>query len=170
MENQSQSTAMELYLPQTRIDMYKNGFTLIEMLIVLSMLSILILLAVPQQISILSKQKEEQFIEQLEFDVLLIQNQSNLLLKDSNMYIRFYDNYYSVLGGWSDSTIANRPYPDGWILIINEQHRTLKFSETGTVINPRTLVMYSKNERISIVFPLGKGRFHVAREKRFLSH
>lgn len=143
--------------------MEKNAFTLIEMLLVLSVLSILILLTVPLHSSTIKKQEEKQFIELFQFDVLLIQNQASM--ENGEMYIRFFDDYYLVLQG-IEVSYAKRKYPKGWKII--DGKRILKYYSNGTLLNPRTIVMYSEDERISLIFPLGKGRFHVNKEKRVL--
>lgn len=146
--------------------MKKNGFTLIEMLFTLSILSILFLLTVPVQSELLGKQQEEQFIETLKQDVLFIQNQSSKHTRDE-MYIRFYDNHYSILSG-VNKPFAERDYPADWTLVASNQTRLLRFVQSGTVLQPRTLVMYTPSEKLFIVFPLGKGRFYIEKEKRVL--
>lgn len=147
--------------------MEKNGFSLIEMLLVLSAVSLLLLLAAPLQMSTLQLQEEEQFIEIFKQDVLLVQNQASVNSKE-RMYIRFYDDQYRVLHG-RRPTFAKRHYPRGWSLI-SGNNLDLEFKENGTVRNPRTIIMYSEDERILFIFPLGKGRFHIGKEKRVLSH
>lgn len=146
--------------------MKKNGFTLIEMLITLSILSILFLLTIPVQSDLLIKQQEEQFIELLQQDVLFIQNQSSKHRRDE-MYIRFYDDYYSILSGVNEPFVQ-REYPADWTLVANNQTRLLRFVQSGTVLQPRTLIMYTPTEKLYIVFPLGKGRFYIEKEERVL--
>lgn len=144
--------------------MVKNGFTLIELLLVLSIFSFLTLLAVPLQLTSLNKQEEKQFIELFKDDVLLIQNQASLNSKN-RMYIRFFDDHYKILQG-TKPAFSERDFPNGWNLV--GTNRVLEFSETGTIIQPRTIVIYSEDERIAFIFPLGKGRFHLEKEKRVL--
>lgn len=142
--------------------MKKNAFTLIETLLVLSVLSILILLTVPLHASTITKQEEKQFIDLLQFDVLLIQNQASIESK-GKMYIRFYDDHYLVLQG-INAPYAKRYYPNGWTII--GMNQTIEFHSNGTLLSPRTITMYSEDERIAFIFPLGKGRFYVDKEKR----
>lgn len=146
--------------------MKQSGFTLIELLVVLSILSILIMVSAPLQFSTINNQQEEQFIEQLHHDVLLVQNQNGYTERD-RMLIRFNDEYYEVIRG-SSGLYAKRSYPPGWRLITGN-HRELRYLDTGTVIQPRTLIMFSPTERIAFVFPLGKGRFYVEKEKRIFN-
>ena len=147
--------------------MSKNAFTLIEMLIVLSVLSIILLLAVQLQLSSLAKQEEKQFIELFKYDVLLIQNQSSMNSR-KKMFIEFHDDHYMIkVALKSPAPFAKRNYPKGWKFISGI--RLLEFSESGSVLYPRVIPMHSKDERIAFTFPLGKGRFHVEKEKRLLT-
>ncbi|WP_404453002.1 prepilin-type N-terminal cleavage/methylation domain-containing protein [Virgibacillus necropolis] len=56
----------------------KNGFTLIEVIFVLGVLSILLLLSTPIKVSILDNQKEKQFLTTFENDILYMQSLSYL--------------------------------------------------------------------------------------------
>ena len=143
--------------------MNKNGFTFLEMLIVLSIVALLMILTVPLQFNTLNNLKEEQFIEQLKLDVLLVQNQTSHH-GVNQMSIRFHDHYYRVLHG-RNPTYADRDYPAGWSTIAGQ---TIRFKETGTFLEPRRIPMYTPTDRIHFVFTLGKGRFYVEREKRIL--
>ncbi|MHA6250981.1 competence type IV pilus minor pilin ComGD [Oceanobacillus sp. CAU 1775] len=143
----------------------QNGFTLIEMIMVLGIISMLILLAAPIQTSVLKTQIENKFIDTFKDDVLFIQNQASGYERGT-LYIHFYSDHYIVTTGVRDAGhYAKRYYPEGWTNINASQAR-IQFKESGTIIRPRTVVMYSENERIHFTFPLGKGRFHVGREKR----
>lgn len=145
------------------ISQEKNGFTLIEMLIVLSLFSILLVFTVPTQFHSLNNQTEQRFIAQLEQDVLYIQNQAGL--NDGKLYqINFYDEYYQIYDR-RNPLFTKRNYPESW-KIIQAYSRNVRFTETGTLRQPRTIVIFSDTERIAIVFPFGKGRFYVEKEKR----
>jgi len=101
------------------------------------------------------------------YDVLLIQNQSSMNSK-KNMFIEFYDDHYLIKQEIrSTSSFAKRDYPKGWKFISGV--RLLEFSESGSVLYPRVIPMHSKDERIAFTFPLGKGRFYVAKEKWVLT-
>ncbi|WP_072887599.1 type II secretion system protein [Ornithinibacillus halophilus] len=66
------------------IKLKPNGFTLLEMLIVLAIWSTIILLTVPPMISSIENHKEKQFLRTFQHDVLL--TQSNAL--DGSNYSR----------------------------------------------------------------------------------
>lgn len=145
--------------------MIKNGFTLIEMLVVISIFSILLVLALPHQSQTLKHQVEQRFIDQLEQDVLFIQNQS-ALTRRQRLEIKFQDDHYQIF----DHIHANsskRFYPKNW-KIIRALSRNIRFTVDGTLLQPQTIVMQSETERISLVFPFGKGRLYIEREKRVL--
>lgn len=71
-----------------------RGFTLLEVLIVLSILSILITLSVPISKSLFEKQEEKQFLNTLESDILYIQNLS--LGTRSRSTIEFHKDHYTI--------------------------------------------------------------------------
>jgi competence protein ComGD len=146
--------------------MKRNGFTLIEMLVVLSLLSVLLLFSVPLQFQTLTTQSEKAFIEQFKMDVLFLQSQSGLIRRD-RYYIRFLDDEYQVLQG-RNSVFNGRPYPKEWKLRYDTRP-DLSYAASGTVIRPRTIEFLSKTERIRFIFPLGKGGFYVDKEKRVLN-
>lgn len=144
----------------------RNGFTLIEMILVLGLISLIILLAAPIKTSVLKIQEEEKFIQTFKEDVLFIQNQASRRQRGI-VYIRFYTNYYIISNGHHSAHegIIKRDFPKGWEQPISTL-KTLQFHESGAMLQPRTIVMYSDEERIVFTFPLGKGRFHVGKEKR----
>jgi competence protein ComGD len=144
--------------------MKRNGFTFIEMLAVLGLLAVLIAIAVPLQTHSLHNQEEQLFIDQLEQDVLFIQNQTSLSQRET-LLIRFLQDHYVVLDGVRK--LKKRDYPKDW-KITQAYTRDVKFKTTGTLIQPGTVIMQSPKEIIQIVFPFGKGRFYVEKEKRIL--
>ncbi|WP_249871107.1 competence type IV pilus minor pilin ComGD [Oceanobacillus saliphilus] len=136
-----------------------NGFTLIEMLFVVSLLSIILLLFPSLNMESVEKQQEKQFLETLKFDVLYIQNLSNLAT-DEKLYIRLYEDNYKIIKGVT-KPIAERPYPDGMV-IDYRGNPDLYFNENGTFLYPRTIRITTKYSVYDMIFQLGKGRFYIA--------
>lgn len=151
--------AMGLFL---QINMKKqSGFTLVELLLVLSILSILLLLSVPLNISGLQKHQDEQFLETFQYDVLYIQHLATTTTDDKRVYIRFQNDRYSIIE--NTKTLETRYYPDGWEMDPRTMEE-LSFKSTGTVRQPGRIKMTSKNNTYFVVFPLGKGRGYVEEE------
>ena len=138
----------------------EDGFTLLELLVFLSVLAVLLLLTVPFHSKSLQLLKEQLFVEQLHQDVLFLQNQS--AYHGVSPSLRFYEDHYLILKG-AYPLVEKRNYPPDWKLLSPQW--TFRFSETGTLLNPRTITMVSEDERIDFVFPLGKGGFYVEKEE-----
>lgn len=135
----------------------RNGFTLIEMLIVLGILSVLLLISSPLNYSALEKQRTKQFFDTFEFDVLYIQNLSTS--SENSLKIRFFDNNYKVFNA-INQVIETRIYPDGMI-IDPWVHSTITFNQNGTFMKPGKIKVTTNHGMYHIVFPLGKGRCYI---------
>ena len=136
-----------------------NGFTLLEVLFVLALLSIILLLLPPINVEVMEKQQEEQFLETFKFDVLYVQSMSNLITNEE-VFIRLYKDNYKILRG-STETIAERTYPPG-LVIDSRGNNDISFNSTGTFFYPRTIRITTKHNDYNAVFQLGKGRFYIA--------
>lgn len=143
----------------------QNGFTLIELLLVLGLLSALLLLSPPFNITALEKHQNNRFLEQFQFDLLYIQNLASVSADDKRITINFDENSYSILAlqGGGTETIGVRDYPEGWEVDIRAMS-TVSFKSTGTIRQPGNIKMTSKNMTYNIVFPFGKGRAYIVEE------
>ncbi|OZU89977.1 hypothetical protein CIL03_02250 [Virgibacillus indicus] len=138
-----------------------NGFTLIELLIVLSILSILLLLSTPLNISSLEKQQEKQFLKTLESDILYIQAMASSTL--NNFYIiRFREDSYELIQGIEKDAEIRR-FPPGW-KFIRKPFNEISFSANGTIKKAGSISISAKNDVYIAVFMLGKGRFYIAKQ------
>lgn len=140
--------------------MNKNGFTLIEMLFVLGILSVLLLVTVPLNIQTLDKQRTKQFLDTFEFDVLYIQSLTSTSDESEPIRIRFHDDHYKIRQGRKTLTI--RSYPSG-LTLDKRTGDTITFSNSGTILDPRTLKVKANDGDYHIVFPLGKGRCYIVK-------
>lgn len=148
-----------------QLEMYRNlanqnGFTLMEMLIVLSIVSLLFLILPSINIKSLENQQDKQFLETFKFDVLYVQNMSTLVTTDK-AYIRIYKDHYKIRQ--KDKIIAERPYPKG-LSINHAGHGDIRFHEKGTFIYPRTMIITTRHAVYKAVFQPGKGRFYIAKQ------
>ncbi|MFA1821548.1 competence type IV pilus minor pilin ComGD [Virgibacillus oceani] len=137
----------------------KNGFTLIEMLIALSIVMIMLLLVVPISLSTLDAAEEEQFLQTLEFDVLYIQSMAGENLLTS---IRFADDHYRIIRGNQEGFIK-RDYPKD-VTINSRISNEITFDHRGSIRNPRTIEIHTKNASYRMIFPFGKGRYYIEKE------
>lgn len=135
----------------------QEGFTLLEILFVLSAFALLFLLIPPLPIGKYESFQEKQFLDTLRMDVLYIQSHSNKS-PENNLFIRFYEKRYEIRSG-HNTLIEVRPYlPD--MTLDTRGNNVLSFNENGTFLSPRTIRMDTGSKQYEIVFPFGKGRFH----------
>ncbi|MBY7143382.1 prepilin-type N-terminal cleavage/methylation domain-containing protein [Virgibacillus sp. NKC19-3] len=139
----------------------QRGFTFVELLLVLSILSILLLLHVPLNISGLQKHQSEQFLETFQYDVLFIQHLATTTTDDKRVYIKFHNESYEMIHG--RKTMKTRYYPDGWE-VDPRVMKEISFKSTGTIRQPGRIKMTSKHSTYFVVFPLGKGRGYIVEE------
>ncbi|MBM7597973.1 competence protein ComGD [Virgibacillus halotolerans] len=136
-----------------------NAFTLLEVLFAMGILSLLLFISIPLNLTTLEKQQIEQFFKTFESDVLYIQNSS--ITTDEIIYLRFLDDRY-ILRKANGNSMATRNYPKG-LKIDSRTKPDIVFHETGTIINPRTIKVTTNNGTYHIVFPLGKGRCYIVK-------
>lgn len=136
----------------------KNGFTLLEVLIVLFITSILVLLVVPMNFIHLENQQEKYFFETLAFDVLYTQSLSTST-KDY-VQINLYEDRYTIRRGYRAEVILTRTIPSGWKIKKKLLH-TISFDDKGRIRNPGNFIIQTNHREYTIVFPFGKGRYHI---------
>lgn len=139
----------------------KNGFTLLEMLIVLVIWSVLILFVAPINFTYLEKEQEKRFLETLEFDILYIQNLSTVTKEEVELVI--YKDNYAIQKGYSGRKLAVRDIPPGWD-IPNRLFNTISFDGNGRIKQPGHLIIRTKHSEYKMIFPFGKGRCYVVEQ------
>src|SRR5690625_2676230 len=138
-----------------------NGFTLLEVLIVLGIWSVLILLSAPLHFSSLDKQQETQFLETLKFDVLYSQSLSIGSSYHATV-IEFTESDYTILDRTS-KTLIRRKAPSG-SSIKYRNNRQISFNNHGSIRKPGTITLETKHDKYKIVFPLGKARCYIEKQ------
>jgi len=139
----------------------QNGFTLLEILIVLGIVSVLILLSSPLYFSSLDKQQETQFLETLKFDVLYSQSLS-ISSSHQATVIEFTESDYTIRDR-TNKTLIRRNVPSG-SSIDYRTSRQISFNNHGTVRKPGTITLKTKHDKYKIVFPLGKARCYIEKQ------
>lgn len=134
-----------------------NGFTLLETMFVLGVVSIMLLLAVPLSWSLLEHQQEKQFLDTLQSDLLLIQSLSEQ--EEELIQIIFHEKDYLVqTSRTKEKTI--RSFPPGWTFP-PRSYTSISFKD-GQIRKPGTIKFKINNEKeVKLVFPLGKGRGYI---------
>ncbi|MDM8099425.1 MULTISPECIES: competence type IV pilus minor pilin ComGD [Oceanobacillus] len=139
----------------------ERGFTLIEALFALSILSIILLLIPRQQVEQIEKLELQHFFDTLEMDVLYLQSTAGTQENDIPYVLKFNpDSYSIVLDRFRE---IKREYPAQFSLVTSFP-KNVEFYISGVIKNPQTIRVSLAGEPYQIVFPLGKGRYYV--EKR----
>ncbi len=133
----------------------EHGFTLIEMLLVLCIVSIISFIAIPGLYHVYKTEQTNQFFALMEADILYLQNQSlgstlkNRILIEENRYTIYLGNNVPVI----------RDYPAH---ISTNRERRISFNNLGTYKDPMTFHFYDDDgDAYRVAFPLGKGRQHI---------
>lgn len=134
----------------------RNGFTLVELLIVLLIVSIVTIFILPSMFKTITKQETNHFFETFSSDVLYIQNKS--LYTDEALRIFPRKTHYYILSPKDEPIIREFPHE---LYLINHQSPQIFFSTNGTVQHPNTYSFKDGNELYRIVFPFGKGRHYI---------
>lgn len=137
-------------------DNHEQGFSFLEILFVLSIISILLFLSQPLHISILENQHEKNFLKNLLSDVLYIQNMTVTKAEDAK--IVFLDDHYRVQV--NKNIIHTRSYPSN-LSKRKSNLGVISFNEHGTIVQPGTIRLSNDNTTYNIICPLGKGRCYI---------
>lgn len=140
-------------------DKDQNGFSFLELIFVLSTISVLLVLSLPLQISILENHREEYFFRTVLSDLLYLQNMA--VTNASTCQIIFSDENYRLQ--IDKSIIKQRPYPPG-IKKTASNLENIAFNQLGTIVQPGTIRLINDQSIYKIVCPFGKGRCYVVEE------
>lgn len=134
-----------------------KGFTFIELVFVLFIISLLTFLVIPGLFSTLKKQQTKQFFTTFDADILYIQNSA--LGTSQHVRILFEDDYYVIRNNRTKEAIK-RYYPEH-ISRITKSNNRISFNDSGTIISPTSYRFEDETTTYKIVFPLGKGRHYI---------
>ncbi|HLS36183.1 MAG TPA: competence type IV pilus minor pilin ComGD [Bacillota bacterium] len=133
--------------------MKEKGFTLLELLFTLSLVSLLLVLLVPIQSNFIKKMEEKAFFDLFHSDVLYIQNIA--MTTPEVVSIHFEKNYYYIERGIR--RLYKRKIPDS-ITITNNAMEKISFNYLGVIRYPGSILFNNGEEYIEYICPLGKGR------------
>ncbi|HEX6594439.1 MAG TPA: competence type IV pilus minor pilin ComGD [Bacillota bacterium] len=130
------------------------GFTLLEVVFVLSVWAVLVVLSAPLFFSSIDQQQEKQFFATFQSDLMYIQNLS--LGTDERIQITLNDASYEIVTHHKKENIV-RTLPDGWT-IKSETLTNISFNQQGTIRKPGTIIITTNKHKYYVIFRLGKGR------------
>jgi competence protein ComGD len=148
-----------------RLRLYKrpraNGFTMIEMLIVLSIVMTIVALSYFQLRATYEEKVIQHFIEQLQTDIWLAQEYA--ISHSTIVELSFYDQdpYYDLRESGLRKLIVKRTvHPQIQIRPLTITN-PIKFHANGNINRPGSMYVTYNNQTYKIVFQLGRGRFRV---------
>lgn len=138
-----------------------NGFTLIEVLIVLTVVIILGSIVWSNSSKIYERKVMDQFLRQLQHDLLFVQQYA--MVHQKTVYIYWYPNqsYYEAELTALDGDLFERKYDSA----IQVKSMTMKFPITykpnGSIERGGTIYIQNQDEAYKLIFSIGKGRFRL---------
>lgn len=116
------------------------GYTLIEILVVLALLSILLSMAVPN-LSLYKRMKENMELERLKKDLLFTRNSA--ILEGSDYYVTFYyiKNEYSIKNIKDNEVIKTVYFKNGIKINNKSKNIVFHFKSNGTIGNSDTILL-----------------------------
>lgn len=139
----------------------EKGFTLIELLVVLSILTILLLIGNSLQIKTLEHNQMKQFYQSFQSDLLYMQQYTIVMKENIQLFIKPDSHYYEIRKRGTGKLLIRRTIPTNWNVKLNTLTMPLSFSLNGTIKNPGTLIVETKQQTYTIIFPFGKGRSYM---------
>lgn len=139
---------------------HEAGFTLIEVIFVLAVLSVLILLSTPLKSSVLEKKTEETFLNTLEMDLLFMQSMASNSRKRCKLHFE-KPGYYTIQQ--NALILRERRIPESWYLN-RRKVDSIVFNGAGRILKPGTFAIHTLNEHYNVICTLGKGRCYIEKQ------
>jgi competence protein ComGD len=138
-----------------------DGFTFIEMLLVLTAITVLMAVSFPSLNSVMKQKTEMYIITQLRHDLLYAQQYA--MTHKTSVAVTFAENHpeYRITEMKSEKTILKRSISSEWKFQLTTLTMPLIFLENGNINKAGSLLLKRKDRTYKIVFLLGKGRFYV---------
>ena len=139
--------------------MKQQGFTLLEMLLVLFAISILSMVPYFNVHSLYEKQKIEQFLKQFSNDILYMQQLA--INRQKHYTLRWHkDRHMYYIGDSSTNlSIIKREYDSDIQLDLNTFQNPMTYNPSGNINRGGTILLSYRSYKYEIVFQLGRGRF-----------
>lgn len=137
----------------------QKGFTLIEMLLVLSIFMLIISVLSAGFFSLNESMEEKHYIKMLERDLLL----GHTYAITNNQFVmflyRFEENAYLLSVG--QRVLIKRQLPEHISFLPGQEMNYFYFLPTGNINKFGTLTFYIRDHTYQVIFSIGKGRFRI---------
>lgn len=142
----------------------ERGFTLLEVLFVLSITCMILLLGFSIQTHVLDEHQTKQFFNVFQSDVMLIQQRTMLYEENLSITIKPEKHQYEVRKGGTGKLLYLREIPESWEVRIRTLTQPMSFTSNGTIRHPGTLNIKTKTNNYNVIFPFGKGRGYIVEQ------
>nr|WP_275580684.1 competence type IV pilus minor pilin ComGD [Aquibacillus albus] len=139
----------------------QSGFTLIEVIIVLSMISFIISIGGAFQYHVIDQYKTRHFIQIFQDDILYMQKRTTVTRDNIYMVIEPEKNLYVIKQGPVGKSIVTREIPKTWDINLRTLTMPISFTTNGTIKNPGTFTIDTTYSSYDVSFPFGKGRCYI---------
>jgi competence protein ComGD len=158
MEMKLQLIKMERY-PKAAAN--RNGFTLLEMMIVLFVFFIIISISFFRIEPLINKHKIQSFFSQFEKDILFAQQYAISHSESIKLILYPDDNMYEIRSGGDGRLILHRTYDRNITIQLTTLGTNIIFRSNGNITKSGSLIVKHASQNYLVVFLLGKGRFYV---------
>ncbi|OLN23347.1 hypothetical protein BTO30_05110 [Domibacillus antri] len=143
----------------------ESGFTLVEMMLVLTVFMVCFAAVLIPLLNITDKVNDEQFFNQLERD--LFEAQAFAIVNNVGVIVSFYQSgqhKYRIATYESDrKMLVERDIPAHFISV-NGSMPDIIFQKSGMTNRFGTVYFKSKEKRTKLIFLIGRGRFYFLEE------
>ncbi|RFB10562.1 prepilin-type N-terminal cleavage/methylation domain-containing protein [Bacillus sp. HNG] len=140
-----------------------KGFTLIEALIVLSIVIIISSISLLQLRPLHESKKMDQFLEQLQNDIFLSQQYAISNSDPTTLYFSSSGSYYRLTRGNSQEVLLLRKIDPAIRIQFTTLGQYLVFTSNGNIQRAGEIRFRYKDRIYVVTFLLGKGRFYVSK-------
>ena len=139
----------------------QEGYTFVEMLLVLLLVSTITSVSILQLEPLVDSKKIDHFFDQFENDILFAQQYA--ISHSESIKVIFYEGqptYRIILNGFGEP-LLERTYDKRFNINPTTLNSSVVFRGSGNIKNPGTMLVTYKERTFKVVFLLGKGRFYV---------
>lgn len=130
------------------------GFTLVESLLVIFIISLLLVITIPLSAKHIEKHRERKFFQVFNQDLLYVQNAC--MSSKGGYSLTTYTDYYEITDINNDR--IRRDLPSDYKISKFKGMEEISFTDSGSIKRAGSLLLYTKNKSYNIILAPGKGR------------
>ena len=139
----------------------KNGFTLIESILVLFIVSIMSFVFIANVVPIYNKKVIETFLHQFEKDMMYAQQYALVNKEPTAILFVPTENRYTISENKITLPLVKREYNNEITIQATNFSNRIVFNGNGSIQKSGTIHITYKTQTYKVVYYLGKGRFNI---------